>query len=139
MTTIRAARILPALLVGLLVSCGASAPAADGLRDSFAQQVAANRFITDFRRSGDDLTFSGPSKDGGAVKWRVHIDTASVEPNADPAQPYKGVVKSSWFADDEAVRPTGNLSNLPVELLSNGVSQDCWAFWVKSAAKWSWE
>jgi hypothetical protein len=37
------------------------------------------------------------------------------------------------------VEPLGKNSNLPVELMSNGLSQDCWAFWEKESSRWSWE
>jgi hypothetical protein len=136
-------RALPAAaIVAALMIAACGKPGADGLRDSFAQQVASNRFIRDYQRNGDDLTFSGPGAEGGTAKWRVHIDSAVVEPNDDAAtraaQPYKGVVKSSWYSDDQLVRPSGRDSNLPIELLSNGVSQDCWAFWDEAAKKWSW-
>jgi hypothetical protein len=30
-------------------------------------------------------------------------------------------------------------SNLPIELLDNGVSQDCWAFWNPATNRWDWE
>ena len=139
MTKIRVKQVALVIAALMVAACGDSPPGVDGLRDSFAQQVAANKFVKDFRRGGDDLLFSGPGRDGEVTKWRVHIDTAVVEPNADPAQPFKGTVKSSWYGNDENIRPTGNISNLPVELLSNGVSQDCWAFWNKAAKKWSWE
>jgi hypothetical protein len=128
-----------AAVVAVLATVGCGKPGVDGLRESFAQQVASNQAVRDFHRSGEELLFTGPSRDGGTARWRIHIDSAVVEPNNDPAQPYKGTVKSSWYGNDEAVRPTGQLSNLPVELLSNGVSQDCWAFWNASAKKWTWE
>jgi hypothetical protein len=138
MTKTRVKRAVCLIAALMLAGCSGP-PALDGLKDSFAQQVAANKFVREFRRSGEDLFFSAPGRDGEVAKWRVHVDTAVVEPNSDPAQPYKGIVKSSWFANDEIVRPVGNISNLPVELLSNGVSQDCWAFWNKAAKKWTWE
>ena len=119
------------------------------LRESFAQQLAANRFVKDFQRNGEELTFSGPGAEGGVGKWRVRIDSAVIEPNydpaqldkavLDPAQPYRGVVKSSWYSDNRLVTPRGRESNLPIELTSNGLAQDCWANWVKDTKKWSWE
>ncbi len=130
---------LAASLALSAVSCGGGAPDADGLRDSFAQQLGANTFVTGFHRSGDDLTFSGPRAEGGAAKWRVHIDSAVVEQQNDERQPYKGTIKSSWFADDRPVVASRSESNLPIELLSNGLSQDAWAFWDPTAKRWSWE
>src|SRR5262245_62053259 len=120
-----------AVIVGmaiLVAACG-GAPAESGLRDSFAEQMAANTFIKDFQRSGDDLTFIGPGAEGGVAKWRVHIDSTVVEPNDDPQQPYKGTVKSSWYSNDQLVRPRGRESNLPIELMATELAQECWAFW----------
>jgi hypothetical protein len=137
----RIAKILIVLaIVSTAAACGR--PGEQSLRDSFAQQVAAIRFIKDFQRTGDDLTFSGPGAEGGVAKWRIHIDSAVIEPN-DPkdneAQPYKGTVKSSWYSDGQLVRPSGSDANLPVELMSNGLTQDCWAFWNPAKKQWSWE
>src|SRR5262249_50391728 len=118
-----------AAIVGL-VACGTPekpanpTPDAASVRDSFAQQLAANRAVTDFRRSGDDLTFSGPGTEGGTAKWRVHIDSVGVQKNDDPAQPYKGVVASSWYADNRLMLPRGNDANLPLELTNNGLAQE---------------
>jgi len=123
--------------VALSAACS-SAPPEQGLRDSFAQQLGANKFIKDFHRSGDDLMFTGPGADGGVAKWRVHIDSALVEPNDDPAQPYKGTVKSSWFSDDKPVLPRGRDSHLPIELMADGLGQECWAFWMQAEKRWSW-
>jgi hypothetical protein len=104
---------LAAIALAIAVpACGDGAPDEAGLRESFAQQVAANKFITDFRGDGDELTFSGPGADGGTAKWRVHIDSATIEPNDDEAQPIKGTVKSSWYSDGARVEPSGNRSNL---------------------------
>ncbi len=128
-----------ALVIAVLASPACSRPTESGLRDSFAQQVAANKFVKDFHRSGDDLAFSAPDTRGNTARWRIHVDSAVVEPQDDPAQPYKGTVKSSWFVNDEHVVPRGRDSNLPVELLDNGLSQDCWAFWVAATKRWSWE
>lgn len=125
-------------MVGLtMAACGK--PAVDSLRESFAQQVASNRFIRDFQRNGDDLTFSGPGAEGGVARWRIHIDSAVIEANDSPEQPYKGSVKSSWYSDNRLVRPSGADSNLPIELTANGLAQDCWAIWNEAAKKWSWE
>src|SRR5262249_49138416 len=125
-------------------ACGSSTPSVESVRDSFAQQLGSNKFIKDFQRNGDDLTFTGAGAEGGTAKWRVQIDSAVVESNTDPksdakAQPFKGTVKSSWYSDNQLVRPRGRESNLPVELMSNGLSQECWAYWVQADKKWSWE
>jgi hypothetical protein len=120
------------------VGCGKQ-PGVESLVASFAQQLAANKFIRDFQQSGDDLRFTGPSVEGGTIKWRVHIDSTVVEANSDPAMPYKGTVKSSWYAEDQLVHPSGRDSNLPLELTNNGLAQDCWALWDKAANKWGWE
>jgi hypothetical protein len=136
-------RSIAIIIATVTVAACSSGPGADTLRDSFAQQVAANRFIKDFQRDGDDLAFTGPGADGGIAAWRVHIDSAVIEPNegADNSatHPYKGTVKSSWFSDGQIVQPSGGESNLPIELLSNGISQDCWAFFDQASGKWSWE
>lgn len=133
-------RALRLAAIALAVTTGAcSGPGVGSLRESFAQQVASNRFITDFHQNGGELTFSGPGADGGVAKWRVHIDSAVIEPNHDEAQPYKGTVKSSWYSDGQPVVPSGGESNLPIELMEHGVSQDCWAFWHNTAKRWTWE
>lgn len=133
-------RILVALVACLLLMVGcSSAPGADGLRDSFAQQLAQNKFISEFQRSGDSMTFKGPLPDGTPAAWRVHIDKATVEAQTDARQPFKGTVESSWFVNGEPVMIKGGESNLPLELTSNGLSQECWAFWEPDGTRWSWE
>jgi hypothetical protein len=122
----------------LMLGCSQQ-PAVEGLRDSFAGQLGANQFVKDFKRNGDELTFSGPGADGGTAQWRVTIDSSVVEANDNQAQPYKGTVKSSWYSDGRPIQPAGRNSNLPIELMSNGLSQDCWAFWDKSSQRWTWE
>ena len=140
-STVLGAALLAAVLP--LAACGGEpgggAPSETGLRDSFAQQVQSNRFIREFQRNGDDLLFSGPDGAGGSAKWRIHIDAAFVTPYPDAKQPYKGTINSSWYANDRVIRPGGRESNLPIELLDKGVSQDCWAFWDPDARSWDWE
>jgi len=132
--------IIAAALLAAAGTAACSKPGADGLRESFAQQLASNRFIKDFQRTGDDLRFSGPGPDGAdQAAWRVHMDTAVIDANTDPQHPYKGTVTSSWYANDQRVTPRGDDSNLPIELTSNGLAQECWAFWDKAAGRWSWE
>ncbi len=56
----------------------------------------------------------------------------------DAEKPYKGTVKSSWYAGDYKVMPDRYESNLPLELISTGLAQDCWAAWNKTTNKWEW-
>lgn len=122
----------------LLVGCS-SVPGTDGLRDSFAQQLSQNNVVSDFQRDGDTMTFKGPHPDGTPASWRVHIDTATIEAQSNEKQPYKGTVESSWFVNGEQIKITGADSNLPLELMANGLSQECWAFWEPEGKRWSWE
>jgi hypothetical protein len=117
------------------------APGEQGLRDSFAQQLGANKFVKEFQRNDDDMTFVGPGPEGGTAKWRVHIDSAVVEPNTDKSNPspYKGTIHSSWYADDQKIEASARESHLPFELTANGLSQDPWAFWDPAAKNWGWE
>ena len=132
-------RRLAVILAIVAASCS-NAPDAADLQDSFARQLAANKFVSGFQRSGDDMTFTAPGPDGtDTAQWRVHIDSAAIEPQDDERQPFKGTVKSTWTADGTAVVITGSRSNLPFELLSNGLSQDCWAFWDPATKTWGWE
>ena len=127
-------------VLGCLLLCvGCGGPGAAGLRDSFASQLAANRFVQEFQRSGDEMTFVAPGPEGGTAKWLVRIDSAVVEPNDDEAKPYRGTVRSTWLADGTAIVPSGAESNLPFELISNGLSQDCWALWDPVGERWGWE
>ena len=99
-----------------------------------------NRHEYECRARNIELTASvAPGADGGTAKWRVTIDSAEIESTDNEAQPYRGTVKSSWYSDGRPVEPLGKNSNLPVELMSNGLSQDCWAFWEKESSRWSWE
>ena len=122
-----------------VAACGKPSPTVDSLRDSFAQQVQANRFVKDFQRNGDELLFAAPDSSGSLAKWRIHIDSSVIDANRDETRPYKGTIKSSWYANGEAIIPKGRESNLPVELLDNGISQDCWALWEKDTKRWGWE
>ena len=126
-------------LIAGLVATGCGKPGVNDLRESFARQLAANTSVKDFQQSGDDLHFSGPAVEAGMAKWRVHLDSATIESNNDPDKPYKGIVKSSWYANDIEVLPGARESNLPPELISTGLAQDCWALWNKTARKWEWE
>jgi hypothetical protein len=129
----------------MVITAGCGKPGVNDLRDSFAGQLAANKYVKDFQKSGDDLLFTGPGADGTVIKWRVHIDSAVIEPikdsgkSYDSEKPYKGTVKSSWYAGDYKVMPDRYESNLPLELISTGLAQDCWAAWNKTTKKWEWE
>jgi hypothetical protein len=139
--TVRSLVIAAVLATAALNAACSGAPGEQGLRDSFAQQLGANKFVKDFQRNGDNITFVGPGPEGGTAKWRVHLDSAVVEPNQDKSNPspYKGTIKSSWFADDKKIEAGARQSNLPFELNSNGLSQDCFAFWDQAGKKWGWE
>jgi hypothetical protein len=118
-------------------ACGR--PDEQGLRDSFAQQLAANRFVTDVRHEGNEITFTGPGPEGGTAKWRVEIESAVIEENSTEGQPYRGTIRSAWYADGQRIEPSLTEANLPFELLSNGLSQHCWAFWDEASERWLWE
>ncbi|MGE3178143.1 MAG: hypothetical protein AB7O32_11780 [Vicinamibacterales bacterium] len=128
-----------ALAAALVTSACSSKPGDDTLRDSFAQQLGSNRFLKDFTRNGDEMTFTAEGVETEEAQWRVHIDSTSIDENNSETQPYKGTVKSSWFANGQQVLPRGGSSNLPIGLQSNGLSQDCWAFWEAEKKAWSWE
>ena len=85
-----------------------STPPADGLRDSFAQQLASNKFVSGFERSGDNMTFKAPRPDGTPSIWRVHIDTATVQAQSNEKQPFKGTIAASWYVNGEQIVITGN-------------------------------
>ena len=141
MTSLRLKSLVTGVLltVAALAAACSSAPPEQGLRDSFAQQLGANKFVKDFQRSGDEMTFVGPGPEGGTAKWRVHIDSAVVAPNEDQKNPYKGTIKSSWFADGQKIEANPSKPTLPFELMSNELSQDCWALWDPAGKKWGWE
>ena len=126
-------------LVLLAPACGDDTPSASDLRESFAAQLAANRFVSNVQPDGNTITFSGLSPGGGVGTWRIVIDSANIEPNNDPSLPYKGTITSSWYSDGQLVKPSGRQSNLPVELTSNGLAQECWALWNSASARWEWE
>ena len=128
------------IAIALPLGCGDRAPGEEALRESFAAQLTANEFVKDVERKEDEITFVGPAAMGsGDGQWRIHIDSAVVEPSDDPRFPYKGTVRSSWYSHDALVQPTGSESNLPIELTSNGLAQECWALWNADAQRWEWE
>jgi len=135
--TKKVAFIFTAVLALAVAACSGK-PSDGSLRDSFADQLKSNRAVKDYQRSGDDLTFTGPTLQGGTAKWRVHIDSVTIEGTGDDRAPYKGTVKSSWYADGQQIKPEGRESNLADELIANGLAQECWALWDPAGKKWGW-
>ena len=131
--------LLAVSLAALAASGCGQQPGAGSLRDSFSEQISAIDLVHDFQRDGDELTFLRPDGSGEEVSWRVRIDSAVVEPHDDEAMPYRGIVESSWWVNGRLVLPSGNISNLPLWILDEGLSQDGWAFWEASTARWSWK
>jgi hypothetical protein len=131
--------VLAVAFAALASACASSADPNDrNLRDSFAEQIASVGFVKNFERRGDELTFRAPYEDKAEVSWRVRIDSAKVEPNDDQAQPFKGTVKSSWYADEKLIEPGDSFTGLPSDFVTKGLAQDCWAFWVAATRQWSW-
>jgi hypothetical protein len=136
----RAHRLAPIVVVAALIAaCGNGQPTKDSLKDAFAQQLGTNKFVKDFARNGDEMTFTGPGADGGTAKWRVHIDLAVIEDTESQSLPYKGIIESSWYSDNRLVKSHGRDSMLPIELTANGLAQECWAYWDRQGKRWSWE
>jgi hypothetical protein len=128
------------MALGLLGAACSTTPPPESLRASFVQQLAANRFVTNLQQTQDEVRFSAPGPEGrDSAAWRVHLDATEIAASDDPAHPFKGVVRSSWFADGQMVRARGSQSNLPLELTSNGLAQECWALWDGGAKRWTWE
>jgi hypothetical protein len=127
------------VIATLAIATGCGKPRENDLRVSFAQQLAANKSVKDFQRNGDEMQFTGPGADGTVIKWRVHIDSSVIADTKDAEKPNKGTVKSSWYAGNYKVEPDRFESNLPLELISTGLAQDCWAAWNKTTKKWEWE
>jgi hypothetical protein len=135
----RSTRALVWVMVALSAACSRT-PDSETLRESFAAQLTANRFVQSVEHAPDELRFAGPGVDGAErAQWRVRIDDVSVE--ADGSRPglFKGLVKSSWYADGRKIEPAGGKSNLPIELISNGLAQECWALWDDAGKRWTWE
>ena len=121
-----------------LAGCGGANPEQQ-LRDSFIQQIASTKSVRDFQRNGDEVSFTLRYGERPDAKWRVRVDSASIERAADGTVPSKGMVKSSWYADGEQIRPRGSQSDLPLVLLDRGIAQECWALWDKNGDQWSWK
>jgi len=133
-------RALVWIIVALSAAACNTGPDAEALRESFAAQLTANRFIQNLERGSDELRFSGPGVEGAdRAQWRVHIDDASVETDETRPGFFKGLVKSSWYVDGRKITPSGGRSNLPIELISNGLAQECWALWDAAGKRWTWE
>ncbi len=138
------------LYVGLLAgACFVAGPAMMGcapaqaddesLRQSFAERLAETSLVTDFTRTGDELTFTGPDGAGGLAEWRVRIDTMLVEPSElDETMPFEGRLTAEWYVNGELVEWLGNMTALPREYLDRGLAQECWAYWVEVERRWSW-
>ena len=125
-----------------LAACGAARSPQDQaqqLVDSFARQIVSTGIVRDFRREGDTLSFSARYGKQPDAKWRVHIDSATIEPRVDGTTSYNGTVKSSWYVDGEPIRPRGSQSDLPLPFLDAGIAQECWAFWDGRSRQWSWK
>lgn len=131
--------VLTILTALTAAACAGREPNEASLKDSFAEQIASARVVSEFRRAGDELTFSGPKGGKADAKWRVHIDSAVVEPEGSQRNPYKGGIESSWFADGEALLSSGSFSGLPEAILDTGIGQECWAFWDASTKRWTWK
>ena len=122
-----------------LTGCAGAQADDESLRDSFAERIETSSFVSAFSRDGDEITFSGPGRQGGTAEWRVVIDTSLVEPNQfDDVRPYVGRVTSDWYVDGEIVEHLGNMTALPTEILDRGLAQECWANWVEAEYRWDW-
>jgi len=121
-----------------LVGCTPAATPEQALKDSFVQQIASVDIVRDLQHTGDEVSFSARRGDVDA-KWRVVIDSAAIERQADGATPRRGVIKSSWFVNGEQIRPRGSQSDLPLAFLDRGLAQECWADWDSGRRQWSWE
>ena len=128
------------LFVSAVALAGCRAPNPERqLREAFVQQIASTAIVRDLQTNGDEVTFSARYGDELDAKWRVHIDSATVEHEGDGTTPDKGTVKSSWYVNGEQIRPRGDQSDLPLAFLDAGVAQECWAFWDKGTGRWSWK
>ena len=92
----RAAVLLGCLGAFALLGCRAGAPPQtreQQLKDSFVQQIASTGIVRDVQRSDDTVSFTARYRDQPAAKWRVQIDSASVDrPPSYPAKE-RGLVK----------------------------------------------
>jgi len=130
-------RLLVLGLSAVVVACRAAPE--QQLKDSFVQQIASSGIVRDFQQRADEVLFAAKYGERLDAKWRVHVDSASIERDADGTTPYKGVIKSSWYVNGEQIRPRGDQSDLPLAFLDKGIAQECWAFWDKRNHQWSWK
>lgn len=130
----RCRRLLP-VLVPVLAAC-AMQPGEINLVSSFAEQIAAVDGVTDFRRDGGELTFTGPDGQDGVASWRVRIE--STELVSSDERPTEGHVVSSWFRDGEQVETIGSMYTLPMEFFDTGIAQECYALWDEASNRWDW-
>ena len=132
-----ARRSVGSVMVVALAGCAQADD--ESLRNSFAERIGTSDFVSEFSRDGDEITFSGPNREGGTSEWRVVIDTSLVEPNEfDDAKPYTGRITSEWYVDGEIVEYLGNMTALPQEIQDRGLAQECWANWVEAEKRWDW-
>ena len=133
------ARAIGLLGAAALSGCvGGSTFSDDGLADSFAQQIATIEFVREFERRDRELTFVREDAGGFDVSWRVQIESTAIEPYDGPASSYRGLVRSSWYADDRLITHTDTTSRLPAWILDTGISPDCWALWLEETQQWDW-
>ena len=134
-----ARRAWTAVAGGLLaLAACATQPGELNLRESFVAQIAEVDGVTDVERDGDEVTFSRPDGRGGTASWRVHIDSAALEPGPNEQTPFLGHVLSSWFRDGERIEPLRSMSGLPEAILDTGIAQDCYALWDTTPQAWGW-
>ena len=108
------------------------------LQSSFVQQIAGVDGVEQFKRTASELTFTHPNADGELVQWRIVIDSATVHPVGADAEPERGDVVSSWYADGVLVVPIGSMARLPETFLETGVAQQCYALWDSEVGAWGW-
>jgi hypothetical protein len=139
---LRAQPLVACVSVLATLACRAAAPEPrreQQLKDSFVQQIATTGIVRDLQRNGDSLSFTARYGQQPDAKWRVQIDSATVNPPADGTANDKGLIKSSWYVDGEPIRPRGDQSDLPLAFLDNGIAQECWALWDSRRHEWSWK
>lgn len=127
------------LSLGVLVGCSAPATPEQELKNSFVEQIASTSIVRDFKQTADEVSFSARRGEKLDAKWRVRIESAAIERQADGSTPRRGLVTSSWFVDGEQIRPRGSQSDLPLAFLDRGLAQECWADWDDGRHTWSWE
>jgi hypothetical protein len=139
---VRAQRLIACLSLVAVVACRAAAPAQrreQQLKDSFVQQIASTGIVRDLQRNGDSLSFTARYGNDLEAKWRVQIDSATIDPQRDSTTNDKGLIRSSWYVNGGQIRPRGDQSDLPLAFLDNGLAQECWALWDSGRREWSWK